>query len=369
MLQQPYAKRRTRLAEVLRERGLGAAAILPGPSFYYFTGLHFLLLGRPTMIVVTADGELLALLPELERLKWLECYRDTRTFFWQDSDGYQAAFDALVRTLGPVRLGIESRRMRAFEADEFRRRLGNDALTDVERILERQRMIKDAAELDCIERAIAITQCALGETLELIRTGQTELDVQKILSIRMLEGGADGLGFEPLVLFGSNAANPHGTSGNRPLRPGDPILIDCSARIQGYHSALSCSAFCEYATDEHAKIHQAVVAASKVGLGAVEPGMTAHQLNGALMDSLRSSGFADMIVHRGGHGLGLAIHEAPYIQENEHEVLPEGAVVLLEPALYRQGEIGVRLEDVILVQAGASRALTNFSRELKIVGK
>lgn len=364
-----YEQRRQRLARQLGQMGLGAVAIVPGPSFYYLTGLHFLLLARPTMIVVTSGGELLALLPELERLKWFESYPGAPTFLWQDGEGFKSAFDSLLGVIGQARIGIESRRMRAFEADEFRDRLGPDAVVDVERVLERQRMVKDAGEIASMRKAIAVTELALAETLAQIRVGDSELDVRRRLSIHLLEAGAEGLGFEPLVMFGSNSANPHGTSGDRPLRAGDPILIDCSARIGGYHSALSCSAFCGHVTDEHAEIHETVVQASIAGRDSARVGITAHELNDAVLDHLRKSRFSDLIVHRGGHGIGLAIQELPHIQEFDHEPLVEGTVVLLEPALYRRGDIGVRLEDMVLLHEDGPLTLTSFPRKPHIVGK
>ena len=168
-----HARRRDRAAALIRGAGLDAAAFVPGPSFYYLTGIDFPLMERPTLLFVTADGGMLAIMPELERLKWSSTFPDAETFYWQDSDGFEAAFEAAMRALGAAALGVEGGRMRMFEYDALRRHAGNGEVRNADAALQPLRIAKDEDEIASLSRAIEISQLALGETLDEVRAGDT----------------------------------------------------------------------------------------------------------------------------------------------------------------------------------------------------
>ena len=363
-----HEKRRARAAALIRGAGLDAAAFVPGPGFDYLTGLNFPLMERPTLLFVTADAGILAIMPELERLKWGSAFPDAETVYWQDSDGFEDAFRDAARALGAAAIGVEGGRMRMFEYDALRRHMGNGEVRNADDDLQPLRIAKDEDEIASLSQAIEISQLALSETLEEVRAGDAERTIQALLKSRMLAHGSEGFGFEPIVLAGAKAANPHGTADGAPLRPGDALLIDFGAKVDGYSADITRTFFCEHVSERHAEIYETVRAANALGRRMAGPGVTAHDLDTAVTGVLRSSPFADMIVHKTGHGLGLDVHEAPQVMVGNHQTLEAGYVITIEPGLYAAGDVGVRIEDDVTITEDGSRSLTSFARELRLIG-
>lgn len=363
------AGRRDRLAGLVREAGLRAAAFVPGANFYYLTGLHFHLMERPTIVFVTASAEVLAIMPELERQKWRESFDSAPTFFWQDADGFDAAFAAAAGELGDGLIGVEGGRMRVFEAEALRKHFGAERVVDGGAGLADLRICKEPAEVEATERAVAISETALGETLEQVKAGMSEREIANMLKMRMLDGGADGFAFEPIVLAGGKSANPHGVPDGTRLAAGDPLLFDFGAIFDGYNADITRTVFCEHVSDEHARVYETVLAANEKGRQVAGPGLSAHELDTQTTQVLSASAFADMIVHKTGHGLGLDVHETPYVMVGNHQRLEPGMLLTIEPGLYRTGDIGVRIEDDVLIEADGARSLTGFDRALTVVGE
>lgn len=361
-------KRRQSLSEALNESGLHAAAIVPGANFTYLTGLHFHLMERPTLVVFTKLGEVFAVMPELERLKWSSAFATAKTFYWQDSEGFQSAFADLADALGDVSIGIEGMLMRAFEFDALRKNFGEDAITDAEQMFQLLRQSKGPSEIRAIEEAIRISENALAETIDATKIGMRECDILSRLKIRLLENGADGFAFDPIVLIGANSANPHGISGETILTPGDPLLIDFGALKFGYNADITRTFFCQHVSDEHAEIYQTVLAANRKGREIACAQLSAHDLDVAVTEVLEMSPFKELIVHKTGHGLGLAVHESPQIMVGNHVPLVPGTLLTIEPGLYRENDLGVRIEDDVLIEKSGCRSLTRYDRAIQLIG-
>ena len=363
-----YAGRRDRAAALIREAGFDAAAFVPGPNFEYLTGLHFHLMERPTLLFVTEAGGMLAIMPELERLKWSDAFPDAETFYWQDSVGFEDAFEAAMRALGAAAVGVEGGRMRMFEYDALRRHMGNGEVRNADAALQALRIAKDEDEIASLTRAIEISELALAETLEGVRAGDTERAIAALLKTRMLAHGSAAFGFDPIVLAGGHAANPHGTPGETPLVPGDVLLIDFGAKIDGFSADITRTFFCEHVGERHAAIYETVREANALGRRIAAPGVTAHDLDTAVTGVLRASPFAEMIVHKTGHGLGLDVHEAPQVMVGNRQELQPGYVITIEPGLYGADDVGVRIEDDVTITEDGCRSLTSFPRALRLIG-
>ena len=363
-----HSRRRARAAKLIEQAGLDAAAFVPGPNFYYLTGKAFHLMERPTVLFVTKSADIVAVIPELERLKWSEAFPDSPTFYWNDSDGFETAFAAAGSEMGGMSVGVEGGRMRVFEYEALCRNFLRDGVRDADAALVGLRMSKDALEVECLERAIRISETSLSETIEGIQAGMAEKEVQNLLKGRMLENGADGFAFEPIVLTGAKAANPHGVPDATELRQGDALLFDFGAHIQGYNADITRTFFVGHVTDRHAAVYETVRSANERGREVAGPNMTAHDLDTIVTGVLQASDFAEMIVHKTGHGLGLDVHEAPHVMIGNRQQLVPGAVITIEPGLYGAEDVGVRIEDNVLIEESGSRSLTCFDRQLRIVG-
>lgn len=358
-----------RLIDAMEAGDIDTAAIVPGANFYFLTGVHFHLMERPTVLFVKPDGTKYAVIPVLERARWQAMAPDVETVFWQDSDGYDDAFRQLADRIAPKRIGVEGQRMRVFEYDAIRRAFGDGAVFDAQAAVARMRLHKDAAEIEAMRKAIAISEKALAETLATVRAGQSEAEIRQTLVMAMLEHGADGPAFEPIVLAGAAAADPHGTPQmDRLLKPGDALLIDYGAAWGGYAADITRTMFVEHVSPEHADIYEAVRSANQVGRDTAAAGVTLDALDRAVATRMRDAGFGDLIVHKTGHGLGLDVHEAPQVMVGNMGQLEPGMVITIEPGLYRDGDIGVRIEDDVLITAEGAMSLTCYERGLTLVG-
>jgi len=363
-----FHQRRQRLSQLLVEHKLSTAVVIPGPNFYYLTGLNFHLMERPTLLFVTQTGDTLAIMPALEQLMWQAAMPNTTTFYWQDKDGFNNAFAQAAATLGQAKLGVEGMRMRVFEADALHQHFGNDSISNASEVFNQLRYSKDASEIILIEKAIAISEVSLHETLADVTVGISEKQILNQLKSRMLANGTDGFAFEPIVLGGGNTANPHGHAGDYQLQAGDPLLIDFGAFYQGYSADITRTFFCQHATDEHAALYNTVKQANQTGRHLASPKHTAHDIDTAVTQVLQDSAFAEYIVHKTGHGLGLDVHEAPQVMIGNHTQLETGVVMTIEPGLYKANDIGVRIEDDVLITEHGCRSLTSLPRKLIIIG-
>lgn len=357
--------RRARAAELMRRAGLSAAAFVPGPNLVYLTGVHLHLMERPTIFVLCPDGGSHALMPALEREKWHAAMAEADTIYWDDADGPEAAFAALAERLGAgVALGVEGLRMRAAEYRALARHFGPDALADADSALAELRLLKDSREIDDLRRAIAISEAALGEVYDAGIGGQSERQISARLKASMLSHGATGFAFEPIVLSGGAAANPHGDTSGRVVAPGDVLLIDFGASYGDMHADITRTVFCGHATDAHAAVYETVLAANHAGREAVQAGRPVGDVDAAATDRLQASPFADLILHKTGHGLGREVHEAPAVMRSNRELQRDGMVFTVEPGLYRPNDIGVRIEDNVVVTETGHDCLTQFNREI-----
>lgn len=362
-----FVKRRRRAAQIVRQAGFGAIAFVPGPNFRYLTGLDFHLMERPTLLFVSADGELSAIMPELERSKWRDTFPEAQTHFWQDSDGFDEAFRSCAVTLDGA-VGVEGMRMRMFEFQALAQHIPQGAVRNAEAELAELRMRKDREEIVNLRKAIAISEAALGDLIDSAKAGETEAELSAGLKQAMLSHGAESFAFDPLVLSGPNSANPHGSPGAQVTAAGAPLLIDFGASFGGMNADITRTFFCQHVEDEFQAIYETVLAANAKGKATAAPGVTCDTLDRDTTGVLEASPFADMIVHKTGHGLGLDVHEAPQVMIGNTAELQSGAVITIEPGLYRTGEIGVRIEDDVLITDTGAESMTTFSREVTCFG-
>ena len=362
-----FFERRARAALLAREAGFSAFAIVPGPNFRYLTGLEFHLMERPTLLFITAEGTVLGIMPELERSRWREAFPEARTFFWQDCEGYAEAFRELSEALaGPV--GVEGTRMRMFEFEALRLHLPPGGVADAAPALARLRICKDSEEIDALRQAVAISEAALDEQLAAARAGDSEVEIVAGLKQAMLARGAEGFAFDPIVLSGPKSADPHGTPCNRTVAPGEPLLVDFGASWGGMNADITRTFFCEHVPESSRAIYDTVLAANARGREVAGPGIACDSVDRETTAVLSDSPFVDMIKHKTGHGLGLDVHEAPHVIAGNDMPLAAGMVVTIEPGLYRSGELGVRIEDNVLITEDGAESLTRFPREVQCFG-
>lgn len=362
-----YTKRQQRACELIQKTELDAAAFVPGAQFTYLTGIHLHLMERPTLYVLAADGTACAVMPKLERLKWSLSMPDVETFYWDDADGPAAAFALMAKAIGcDGALGVEGLRMRFAEQQLLAAHWSAEQIINADEALAELRILKDESEIASLRKAISISEAALGETLDFGITGQTERQFVARLKGAMLSHGATGFSFDPIVLTAGKSANPHGEPGDEIIAAGQPLLIDFGASFEELNADITRTFFCGHVTDKHAEIYETVRQANEAGRAAVKAGNKIGLVDAAATDVLKVSAFDDLILHKTGHGLGREVHEAPWVMRSNEAPQRAGMVFTIEPGLYREGEIGVRIEDDVVVTETGIDCLTSFNRELTI---
>ncbi|GIV61172.1 MAG: peptidase M24 [Rhodothermaceae bacterium] len=373
MMQPDYPARHARLARALSDAGLDALALNPGPSLVYFTGLHFHLSERPVVALFSASGASPVLvLPELEAQKASGVRFDLQTFTYTETLAtWPAAFRRAADAAGldGKQVGVEPRSLRVLELRLLEQAAPNASFVSGEAAVAALRMQKDAAELALMREATAIAQRALQATLPTVRPGVTECEVAATLIQHLLREGSDGeLPFQPIVAFGPNSANPHAVPTDYALREGDLVLFDWGANHHGYFSDLTRCFVAGEPEDELARIAEVVQQANAAGFAAAGPGVPAGEVDRAARRVIEAAGYGEYFIHRTGHGLGLEVHEDPYIRGDNEQRLAEGMTFTIEPGIYLPGRGGVRIEDDVVITADGAERLSDLPRELIRLG-
>ena len=235
-------------------------------------------------------------------------------------------------------------------------------------VVEACRVHKDAEEVALIECACAVSDAALQATLPRVHEGVTEREVARWLEGEMFARGADELSFDTIVAGGPNSAKPHHEPSMRPLERGDLLLIDFGAAVGGYHADETRTFIVGEAADWQREIHTLVARAQEAGRAAARAGARLRDVDTAARAVVVDAGYGDYFGHGLGHGVGLQIHEAPFLSAQATGRLPANSPVTIEPGIYLPGRGGVRVEDTILVGEGPSRSLTSSPRDLVALG-
>lgn len=235
-------------------------------------------------------------------------------------------------------------------------------------LVEALRERKDENEVGHIRDAVAAAERALTLTVCRVKVGMTELDVAGVLESSLRQSGSDGFPFPSIVASGSNAALPHARPTLRRLEMGDFLLLDFGARVAGYCSDITRTFVLGRATSEQRELYDVVRLANERAVGLIRPGMSGRDADRVARGYIEDRGFGDLFGHSLGHGIGLEVHEAPRLAKTAENPLVEGAVVTVEPGIYRPGWGGVRIEDDVHLGAGGAQVLTRFPRELTEIG-
>ena len=240
-------------------------------------------------------------------------------------------------------------------------------LVGVDGVIQHLRRIKSEPEQQRISVASEIADRALAHVEPLLTsaltTDVTERDVRDELEILMRRFGADGPSYETIVATGENSALPHHRPTSALLREGHSVVIDVGALVDGYHSDMTRTYLLGDCDAELVRMHQLVKEAQALGLRAVKAGVIASEIDGACRELFDRYGLGHEFSHGTGHGVGLQIHEMPWLRKNANEPLQVGEVVTVEPGLYRVGLGGVRIEDLVLVESTGCHVFTHSQKE------
>ena len=369
MSQTPHAKRLARLQQLLQEADIDAVALNASPTLTYLTGLEVHLSERPVVGIFPASGKPALVFPELETGKLASLPVALEAFpYGENPDAWPDAFAQALRFCGLTRaqLGVEPQWFRFLELRLLEKAAPEVRVTSAEPVIMRLRSQKDEAEVAATRRALDVAWRALEATLPVIRPGVTEREVAAELTLQLLRAGSDpALPFSPIVAFGPESANPHAVPGDRSLTPPTLVLIDWGARVEGYCADLTRMFAFGPIDDELDRIVRIVLEANEAARARVAPGVPAGEVDRAARQVIEQAGYGPYFIHRTGHGLGLEIHEPPYIRDDNSEPLTPGMLFTIEPGIYLTGRGGARIEDDVLVTETGAETLSDYPRTLR----
>ncbi len=347
------------LREALGRSDLDALLVTSLPSIRYLTGFS----GSNALLLVTAlDCVLLTDFRYATQVE--EEVGGTASVRVEANNLWTGLWSQLSGMSGTERVGFESAHLLHHDFQRLLEQGSRWQWRPTADLVESLRMSKDSGEVAHIERAIAIAEAALSETLPQLRVGLTEMQVAGILEHELRDAGSEAYPFPSIVASGPRSALPHARAAERSLENGDFVLLDFGAVYAGYCSDITRTVVLGRATTEQREVYEVVREANRRASGAVRVDMQGMAADALAREYIHARGFGEAFGHSLGHGIGLEVHEAPRLAKSVDALLPRGAVVTIEPGIYRAGWGGVRIEDDVLLLNDGPRVLTSFSREL-----
>lgn len=361
------ASRLERLRRSMAGRGLGALVVTNLTNVRYLTGFS----GSAALLAVTASDALLLTDGRYAIQAPAEVRAAGAEVEVEIPPTPSSQLSRLVGLVGPLReVGLEAEHVAwAFErrlADGLAGASSEASLVPTASLVEEVRLSKDDGELVRMAAAAAVADAALVEVLASVRPGRsTEADLALALDTGMRRLGASGVAFETIVASGPNGAKPHAHPSAKIIEPGELVVIDFGATVDGYRSDMTRTVcFGEPASETLASIVSIVEASQAAGVAAVAEGVEAREVDRACRRLIAEAGYADAFVHSTGHGVGLDVHEAPAVAERASARLEGRSVVTVEPGIYLDGIGGCRIEDTVVVVGSGSFPLTAAPKQL-----
>jgi Xaa-Pro aminopeptidase len=346
------------LAEELQRSNLDAVFFGTGAELRYLTGIHTGTCERFKGVFVLSDARMFGITPPIYYEEFrAQLPQECPLYIWEDATWFYPVVRDLLRTyrLEGKRLGINGDVL-GVDALEMQREAPLE-LVSARGILDFLRVRKSPEEVSLLRKALEITEEALEAALEHVVPGVTEGELRRFLLGYFEEAGAEGPSFDPNVSRGAHTATPHyfGTAGV--VKPGDLLRFDIGCRYKGYCADLGRTFVVGSPEEEAREIYRVVRQAQEAAQEAVKPGVSAHKVDKAAREVIEKAGFGNYFNHRLGHGLGMAIHEAPDVKPGNAETLEEGMVFTVEPSILLPGRFCVHLENTVAVTSGGCEVL------------
>jgi Xaa-Pro aminopeptidase len=363
--------RLARLAELAGTSGADVVLITPGPDLAYFVGHSIGSHERLTCLVVPANGGPSLLVPTLERPGWAGSPVERMNVSigtWTDGqDPYAALADLLPADARVLSVDYHMPAVHALNAQAI---VPGAELTLAGETIAQLRMRKSSDEVTALAAAGAAIDRVQARIAEWLRPGRSENEVAADIAAAIVDEGHERPDFV-IVGSGPNGASPHHEASDRVIRAGDVVVIDIGGPMpSGYFSDCTRTYVVagDAVPDRVREVYEVVRAAQAAGVAAVRPGVSAESIDAASRSVIEAAGFGEYFITRTGHGIGLEVHEHPYLVAGNSITLEAGMAFSVEPGIYLPGEFGVRIEDIVVVGESGALLMNKAPTELIVVG-
>lgn len=356
--------RMERATATAAEAELAGLLVTPGSDLAYLTGYGPLPLERMTLLLLVPGRQPVLLVPELERPAALTAAGAGALEVLGWADG-QDPYEAAARLLPAGRFAISDQAW-ASHVIGLQHAVEDAFFTTAGDTLPLLRAVKDPDELAALRAAGAAADAAFADIIRVRFEGRREIDVATDLAGALRAHGHETVDFT-IVGSGPNGASPHHEAGERVIGAGDVVVLDFGGRKAGYCSDITRTVVVGEPSEEVRRVHGVVREAQQAGVDAVRPGVPCEQVDAAARAVIEAAGYGERFIHRTGHGIGLDVHEPPYIVTGNPTPLRAGMTFSVEPGVYLPERFGVRIEDIVAVTEDGAERLNGAPRELTIV--
>ncbi len=366
-----YSARLERASALAAEAGLDAVVVGPGPDLQYLVGVEGDTIERLTALVIGPGVAPTVVVPRMELAKVRSTAVGTLGLAVSDWVDGENPYDLVAAAVGSVAVGSVARvgvsdALPALHVIPIGERLGV-RLELATPVLREGRMIKDAAEVAELRRAGDAIDAVHRRVPEWLRAGRTEREVAADIARAIVAEGHETVEFV-IVGSGPNGADPHHEVSDRVIEEGDIVVVDIGGAVPSGYNSDSTRTYAVGTPDPEAAERIAVlVRAQQAAVDAARPGVTASEVDAAARQVLADAGLGEAFLHRTGHGIGVSVHEEPYIAPGNDLVLREGMAFSIEPGIYFSGEWGARIEDIVVLTADGCERLNTSEHSLRSV--
>ena len=244
---------------------------------------------------------------------------------------------------------------------------GGSTFVNGSEILDSVRMCKDEKEKDLMRIASKLNDDAMGEMIKLVPGMHSEKKMGKLLGDLWEKMGTEGHSFDPIIGYGANAADPHHSMDNSTVKEGDSVVIDIGCKMNSYCSDMTRTVFYKSVSDHSREVYEIVKEANRRGIEKVKPGVRFCDIDAAARDYITEKGYGKYFTHRLGHSIGIEVHDFGDVSSVNTDCVQVGQIFSIEPGIYLPGDVGVRIEDLVIVTEDGCEVLNHYSKDLIIV--
>ncbi|MCF2136401.1 MAG: Xaa-Pro peptidase family protein [Candidatus Thorarchaeota archaeon] len=360
-----YKTRIERVREALRQNGTPFALVTPSPNFEYLTGIHYEMRERLIALVLSQDNDPFIVAPSFEvsnlsRMTWIKDFVP-----WAEDENPYDLIAGQIRDLHAQAVALdETLPIGIFWS---LRTSIDDLQTTVSLapLFREMRLHKSDAELDLMRKAGHIIDAAVMKAFAEAHVGVTEIELRRVIHEEITRLG--GVPTFAAVQFGDNSALPHAEPSFRKLKSGDIVLMDCGCSVDGYNTDMTRVGVVGEPSDEQKKIYSIVLKAQETAIDKLAPGVTCGSADGFARRVIEEENYGEFFTHRLGHGIGLEVHEPPFIVRGNSMALEPGMTHSVEPGIYLESKFGIRMEDLVAIQEDGCEVITYAPKELYII--
>ena len=348
--------RLSKIIDYTKEQNLDGVLLTSMPNVFYVSGFT----GDNVVLFISADKQILI----TDSRYTLQAREQSPHFQVITAKG------SLVGELADFNLknlGFEADSVTCAQLDSFKNSIKDCSFKDCSGFLKEIRTVKTEEEIALIRKAAQIADSAFKHICTIAKVGMTENDIALELEFFMRKNGAEGVSFPTIVAAGDHGAMPHAEPGDRVIKDGDCVVMDFGCKYKGYCSDMTRTVFFGRAEEEQVKVYNAVLSAQKAALAQIKAGVCENIPDKAARDALEKEGLEKYFTHSLGHGVGVQIHEDPRMAPKCTGVLKENMLVTVEPGVYIDGFVGVRIEDLVVVTPDGYENLTHSEKDVIIL--